>query len=54
VDDVLKPWWLCATKKIKDIEVQSAIPCDLHEMMYISMNHDEKIGALKEHWRKKV
>jgi hypothetical protein len=54
MDHVLKAWWLCATKKIEDVEVQGAIPCDLHDMMYISMNHDEIIGAFKEHWRKKV
>jgi hypothetical protein len=51
---VLKAWRLCATKKIKDVEMRATILCDLHDVMYMSMNHNESIEAFKKHARQKV
>jgi len=35
-------------------EVRGAILCDLHDVMYMSMNHNESIEAFKEHARHKM
>ncbi len=51
---VLKAWWLHATEKIKDVEMWGAILCDLHDVMYMSMNHNESTEAFKEYARQKM
>jgi hypothetical protein len=48
---VLKVWRLCATEKIKDVEVWGVILQDLHDVMYMSINHGETIDDFKEHGR---
>jgi len=48
---VLKAWHLCGTEKIKDVEVQSGIFQDLHDVMYMSINHEETIDDFKERGR---
>jgi hypothetical protein len=45
---VLKAWRLCDTKKIKDVEVWGGILQDLHDVMYMSINHGETIDDFKE------
>jgi hypothetical protein len=45
---VLKAWGLRCTKKIKDVEVQDGILQDLHDVMYMSINHGETIDDFKE------
>jgi hypothetical protein len=46
---VLKAWHLRGTEKIKDVEVQGGILQDLHDVMYMSINHGETIDDFKEH-----
>jgi hypothetical protein len=48
---VLKTWCLRGTKKIKDVEVWGGIFQDLHDVMYMSINHGERIDDFKEHGR---
>jgi len=48
---VLKAWHFCGTKKIKDVEVRGGIFQDFHDVMYMSINHGEKIDDFKEHGR---
>jgi hypothetical protein len=48
---VLKTWPLHDTEKIKDVEVQGGILQDLHEGMYMSINHGETIDDFKERGR---
>jgi len=38
-------------KKIKDVEVQNGILQDLHDVMYISINHGKTIDDFEEHGR---
>jgi hypothetical protein len=45
---VLKAWHVRGTEKIKDVEVQGGIFQDLHDVMYMSINHGETIDDLKE------
>jgi hypothetical protein len=45
---VLKAWRLCGTKKIKNVEVWGGILQDLHDVMYMSINHGETIDDFKE------
>jgi hypothetical protein len=45
---VLKAWRICGTKKIKDVEVWGGILQDLHDVMYMSINHGETIDDFKE------
>jgi hypothetical protein len=40
---VLKAWHLRGTEKIKNVEVRGGIFQDLHDVMYISINHGETI-----------
>jgi len=46
---VLKAWHLHGTKKIKDVEVGGGILQNLHDVMYMSINHGETIDDFKEH-----
>jgi hypothetical protein len=48
---VLKAWHLCGTEKIKDVEVRGGILQDLHDVMYMSINHGKTIDDFKEHGR---
>jgi hypothetical protein len=48
---VLKAWCLHGIKKIKDVEVRGGILQNLHDVMYMSINHEETIDDLKEHGR---
>jgi hypothetical protein len=48
---VLKAWPLHGTRKIKDVEVQGGILQDLHDVMYMSINHGETINDFKEYGR---
>jgi hypothetical protein len=48
---VLKAWRLCGIEKIKDVEVRGGILQDLHDVMYMSINHGETIDDFKEHGR---
>jgi hypothetical protein len=48
---VLKAWCLHGTKKIKDVEVRGGIFQNLHDVMYMSINHGETIDDLKKHGR---
>ncbi len=45
---VLKTWGLRRTEKIKDVEVRGGILQDLHDVMYMSINHGETIDDFKE------
>jgi hypothetical protein len=45
---VFKAWCLCGTEKIKDVEVWGVILQDLHDVMYMSINHGETIDDFKE------
>jgi hypothetical protein len=45
---VLKAWHLCGIEKIKDVEVRGGIRQDLHDVMYMSINHGETIHDFKE------
>jgi hypothetical protein len=44
---VLKAWCLRGTEKIKDVKVQGGILQDLHDVMYMSINHGETIDDFK-------
>jgi len=46
---VLKAWRLCGIEKIKYMEVRRAILQDLHDVMYMSINHGKTIDDVKEH-----
>jgi hypothetical protein len=48
---VLNAWHLRGTEKIKDVEVQGGIVQDLHDVMYVSINHGETIDDFKERGR---
>jgi hypothetical protein len=48
---VLKAWCLRGIEKIKDVEVWGGIFQDLHDVMYVSINHGETIDDFKEHGR---
>ncbi len=48
---VFKAWRFHGTEKIKDVEVQGGILQDLHDVMYMSINHGETIDDFKEHGR---
>ncbi len=48
---VLKAWRLRGTKKIKNVKVQGGILQDLHDVMYMSINHGEIIDDFKERGR---
>jgi hypothetical protein len=48
---VFKAWRLCGTEKIKDVEVQGGILQDLHDVMYMFINHGETIDDFKERGR---
>jgi hypothetical protein len=43
-----KQWHLRGTEKIKDVEVQGGILQDLHDVMYMSINHGKTIDDFKE------
>ncbi len=45
---VFKAWCLCGIEKIKDVEVRGGILQDLHDVMYMSINHGETIDDFKE------
>ncbi len=49
---VLKAWRLHGTEKNKDVEVRGGILQDLHDVMYMSINHEETIDDFKK--REKV
>jgi len=44
---VFKAWHLCGTE-IKNVEVWGGIPQDLHDVMYMSINHGKTIDDFKE------
>jgi hypothetical protein len=48
---VFKAWCLYGTEKIKDVEVWGVILQDLHDVMYMSINHGETIDDFKERGR---
>ncbi len=48
---VLKAWRLCGIEKIKVVEVLGGIFQDLHDVMYMSINHGKTIDDFKEHGR---
>ncbi len=48
---VFKAWCLCGTEKIKDVEVRGGILQDLHDVMYISINHGKTIYDFKQRGR---
>jgi len=48
---VLKTWCLRGTEKIKDVEMWGGILQDLHDVMYMSINHGETIDDFKERER---
>ncbi len=48
---VFKTWHLHGIEKIKDVEVQGGILQDLHDVMYMSINHGETIDDFKERGR---
>jgi hypothetical protein len=45
---VLKAWCLRVIEKIKDVEMQGGILQDLHNVMYMSINHGETIDDFKK------
>ncbi len=45
---LLKAWFVCGIKKIKDVEVRGAVLRDFHDVMYISINHGKTIDDFKE------
>ncbi len=45
---VLKAWRLHGTEKTKDVELLGGIFQDLHDVMYMSINHGETIDDFKE------
>jgi hypothetical protein len=44
---IFKTWHLRGTKKIKNVEVQGRILQDLHDVMYMSINHEETIDDVR-------
>jgi hypothetical protein len=48
---VFKTWRLHGTKKVKDVEVWGGILQDLHDVMYMSINHGETFNDFKERGR---
>jgi len=48
---VLKACCLHGTEKIEDVEVRGGILQDLHDVMYMSINHGKIIDDFKEHGR---
>jgi hypothetical protein len=48
---VIKAWHLCGIEKIKDVEVWGGILQDLHDVMYMSINHRETIDDFKKRGR---
>jgi hypothetical protein len=44
---VLKAWHLRGIEKIKDVEVRGGILQDLHDVMYMSINHGQTIDDFK-------
>jgi len=48
---VLKAWCLRGIEKIKDVEVWGGIFQDLHDVIYVSINHGETIDDFKDHGR---
>ncbi len=48
---VLKAQRLHGTKKIKHVEVWGGIFQDLHDVMYMSINHGETSNDFKDHGR---
>jgi len=48
---VFKAWRLRGTEKIKDVEVRGRILQDLHDVMYMSINHGEIIDDFKKRGR---
>jgi len=48
---VIKAWRLRGIEKIKDVEVRGGILRDLHDVMYMSINHGETIDDFKERGR---
>jgi len=44
---VLKAWRLRGTEKIKNVEVWCGILQDLHDVMYMSINHGKIIDDFK-------
>jgi hypothetical protein len=48
---VFKAWHLHVIKKIKDVEMRGGILQDLHDVMYMSINHEETIDDFKERGR---
>jgi hypothetical protein len=45
---VFKAWFICGTKIIKDVKVQGVVLQDLHDVMYMSINHGETIDDFKK------
>jgi hypothetical protein len=45
---VFKAWSLHGIEKIKDTEMQGGILQDLHDVMYMSINHGKTIDDFKE------
>jgi len=50
---VLKAWWVCALKNIKDVIVHWAILDDLHAILYVMINLGKKVKDFKAHGREK-
>jgi hypothetical protein len=48
---VLKAWHLHGTEKIKDVEMRGGIFQNLHDVMYMSINHGETIADVQKHGR---
>jgi hypothetical protein len=48
---VFKAWRLHGTKKIKDVDMWGAILQDLHDVMYMFINHGETIDDFKKRGR---
>ncbi len=48
---LLKAWHLRGTEKIKDVEVRGGILQDLHDVMYMSINHGKTFDDFKERGR---
>jgi len=51
---VLKAWWVCALKKIKDVVVRWAILDNLHVILYVMTNLGKNINDFKAHGKEKV
>ncbi len=48
---VFKAWCLHGIEKIKNVKVQGGILQDLHDVMYMSINHGKTIDDFKERGR---